>query len=233
MKYVIWGVIALIFLKAGWKKLAENFEGFSANFSGITLDLSTTTPGKAVESLLGQGWANWVLWGVAILLVILLVLRFIPTNRTSSSSSSAGGLVLALVGIGLAIAVTSAYVGKDQGGVNEVKTLVPIDFNRAKEGDAEVVHMNLTTVTVVAIRSSNVAKDGYIVFWACPEVVKPAKLPMQVKFEVVAGNNTPVNHIALSEASQVSLLEYGITNLKVKFTFKKAALGGGSPCSSM
>jgi hypothetical protein len=219
MKYVFIGIIAVLFLKAGWGRLekwlatrpeasSEKISSFSFNF-----DLSQTTPGQAIENLLGVGWANWILWTAAVVLIFVVIRSFYKPKR----DNGLGWTVLAWIGAGVIAVILYATITTQTS--KEVETFVEMDFRQAQIGHKETVRMGLHTIVVVKQRAALLERDGNVVFWPCPETVWPAKLPFVPRLEVVAGAGTTQNHLALTKQSREDLLANGTSAIDVQFTF--------------
>jgi hypothetical protein len=139
MRYVIFGIIALLFLKAGWNKIEKSTIKLpGVDTSKWNFDFATTTPGMAIDSLLGAGWANWVLLAFAILSVIWLINwgRSLAGGKSSGSGGLVGMSVIMALGLIIALGV-KGYVEKPQ------STNAPVTFQGSQVGVVKTVTIGI------------------------------------------------------------------------------------------
>ena len=91
------GIIALLFLKAGWGRLEKWLSSSNSSPTTWSFDLNSITPGKALSGWVGPEWVNWIGWGVIAILVIILILELISRIIGKTKSTTSGSGVLASI----------------------------------------------------------------------------------------------------------------------------------------
>ena len=222
MRYLLLGIVALLFLKAGWGKLEKWITTKSDLSLTFGLDLSQTTPGKAIESWLGQGWANWILWGTVLIMIWLMIQRFLPGGKKASFPTLLGWLIGVML-LAILVVTIKSYLDKEE-------MYVTVDLRHVKHGEGVTVPMGIGTTAVLRM-STTMVKDGYGNY-ACPEAKLLRELGTNLTYQVVAGEKTTGVQVALSEESKVRLAKLNISSVDTTFTLTKGPIFGTSPCGN-
>jgi hypothetical protein len=174
-------------------------------------DWADTVPGKAIEKWLGQGTANWVIWSALVVFVLFFVRDLVSKDK------KLGNVLNVLYFCAAAVIAAMLFGGTLQtyDKLTEQKVTSHIEFRGVHKAKPKVVVMAFNTIAVASLDMGHVSTGPN---WACPETIKPAKLPFDVYYEVVAGKGTTQNHIQLTKESQQALLENGTMAVTVRFT---------------
>lgn len=180
-----------------------------------TGDWTHTVPGKAIEGWLGQGTANWVIWTTIVVLVLFFVRDLVSKDKKLGNIFNVLYVCAAAVFAAMLFGGTLQTYDK----LKEVSVTPPVEFRGVHKAKPKVVMMAFNTIAVASLDMGHVSTGPN---WACPEVIKPAKLPFDVYFEVVTGKDSTQNHIMLTKESQQALLENGTMAVAVRFTHQTA-----------
>ncbi len=127
------GIIALLFLKAGWNRLqnwlATNKE--VAASPGWSFDWNSVTPGKALAEYVGPAWVNWIIWPIVALVVFLIIraiyrtffVKAVAGAKPADSGSSFGWVILMTIGFGALAALSTYLIFRDP-----LPALVKVEF---------------------------------------------------------------------------------------------------------
>lgn len=212
-------IILIIF---GILIIGNRYQGSVQGIGSLDNSFFTTwdwTSFSWVQTHLG-GAGDTIIWTLVILAIFWIITSLF--QRKIEYGISGLLFFILLIGTGAYIfvsAITNANSSEEKVGK---ATSVNVRFTNGHVGTKILARdVNINQIIRVGIHTTHPRIHGEgKALWACPRIVRPSKLPGEVKFKIVAGNHTNVNDFAITDESQRNLKEYGILWIDVEFTQK-------------
>lgn len=136
-----------------------------------------------------------------------------PVMKLGISGSLFLMMILFTIGV---ILINQIWFKGDEG---KIRSQVEVGINQIDVGESITVPMSLTTKAKVTFDMTRPSREGLgKSFWACPEVISPEKTTDFIFFRMLSKKPSEVHYVVIDEDSRKKLLEFGIQQIKVKFT---------------